>query len=236
MPNELYDVLASPQILKIGQCLDCGDSERLSQEFYITLANSVDIALLAKQKGFRKTSLKEQTKVLLGKNLNKFLCTSNWADIRLTPAQIRYAATDAYVTFILYHKLVALPDAPTPTLVVRPPDGDESDSDNSATTNDASGESANAAPSDGKTDPDGPSPPNAEGEPSATEPEMVLSTPCPHCDRFFMKKVQLYAHLDHAHVHLLPPGPQTCAVCAKSFRKYSALKIHQAMSGHDTTD
>ena len=37
-----------------------------------------------------------------GRNLSKFLCTSNWADVRLTPAQIRYAATDPYVTFLMY--------------------------------------------------------------------------------------------------------------------------------------
>lgn len=247
MPVELYDVLASPHILKIGQCLDCGDNERLSQEFYITLANSVDIALLAKRKGFRKTSLKEQTKVLLGKNLNKFLCTSNWADIRLTPAQIRYAATDAYVTFLLYHKLATLPDAPPPP--VRPPDGDESDSDNPATPNDASESGESTTP----TPPNATSPDHAEpddddstqkqegGEPNVAaqreiraQPEMVPSSKCPHCERWFMKKVQLYAHLDHAHLPLLPPGPQTCEVCLKQFRKYSAMKIHQAMSGHDS--
>lgn len=79
MPTELYDVLASPHVLKIGQCLgttkiqanhlhalDSGDNERLNAEFFIRLTNSADIALLAKRKGLKKTNLKEQTKVLLG--------------------------------------------------------------------------------------------------------------------------------------------------------------------------
>lgn len=235
MPVELFEVLASPNILKIGQCLDCGDNERLNQEFHLFLANNVDISILAKQKGYRKTNLKEQTKVLLGKNLSKYLCTSNWADIHLTPAQIRYAATDAYVTFLIYHKLVALPDLPT--LPVAPPIEDregegEGSEDKRTSTIITEGEKASVELIVNM---------NVtvkQALESATTTSqgsyMAMSTPCPHCDRYFMKKVQLYAHLDCAHLEALPLGPHACAVCAKQFRKYSALKTHEDMTGHCT--
>jgi hypothetical protein len=45
---------------------DSGDNERLAGEFQLSLTNSVDISILARKKGYKKTNLKEQTKVLLG--------------------------------------------------------------------------------------------------------------------------------------------------------------------------
>eukprot|EP00026_Physarum_polycephalum_P008572 Phypoly_transcript_08660.p1 GENE.Phypoly_transcript_08660~~Phypoly_transcript_08660.p1 ORF type:complete len:409 (-),score=40.01 Phypoly_transcript_08660:102-1328(-) len=210
MPLELFSVLASPHILKIGQSLDCGDNERLRNEFHLDLVNSVDVSIVAKQKGFRKTNLKEQTKVLLGKNLSKFLCTSNWADVHLTPAQIRYAATDPYVQFLIYHKLNELPDAPPPP--VSPPDEDEGD---------------------GVVDDMGSLSISEKNEPE----NFTQATKCPHCDRYFMKKVQVYAHLDHAHFDLLPSAEfHSCSLCLKQFRKYTALLIHQEMTGHNPSE
>jgi len=211
LPLELFSVLSSPHILKIGQSLDCGDNERLRNEFHLDLVNSVDVSIVAKQKGFRKTNLKEQTKVLLGKNLSKFLCTSNWADVHLTPAQIRYAATDPYVQFLIYHKLRELPDAPLPP--VSPPDEDESEE----VVDDMIGSlSISDTP-----------------EPDA----FTQATKCPHCDRYFMKKVQVYAHLDHAHFDLLPSAEfHSCSLCLKQFRKYTALLIHQEMTGHNPSE
>jgi len=208
MPLELFQVLASPNILKIGQSLDCGDNERLTQDFHLDLVNTVDVSIIAKQKGFRKTNLKEQTKVLLGKNLSKFLCTSNWADVHLTPAQIRYAATDPYVTFLIYHKLKELPDAPIEPAVTPQSSGGEEESD------EIIDEIGSLSVSD------------------KAESDITLSSKCPYCDRYFMKKVQVYAHLDHSHFDLLPAGEHTCSACSKVFRKYTALKIHQEMTGH----
>lgn len=242
MPLELFSVLADPNIIKIGQSLDCGDNERLTQEFHLDLVNSVDISIVAKQKGFRKTNLKEQTKVLLGKNLSKFLCTSNWADVHLTPAQIRYAATDPYVTFLIYHKLKELPDSPLPQpdQLTREWKGGregetEEDSPDALDLPPLSPEEDIGREREGKRDDvmDRMNSLSISQSPGISEPELTLSTKCPHCDRYFMKKVQVYAHLDHVHFHLLPTGDHECSVCSKVFRKYTALLIHQEMTGHN---
>jgi len=58
MPFQLRQILASKTVLKIGQALDTRDSEKLLQEFGLSLVRTVDVSQVARNMGIRKTGLK----------------------------------------------------------------------------------------------------------------------------------------------------------------------------------
>lgn len=109
MPAELRQVLVDPNIMKVGFALDREDAARLANEFDgLRVVNAVDVAADAAQCGFQKSGLKSMTESLLGAQLSKALRMSNWGARTLSHEQLHYAATDAYVSLLLHHKLKAV--------------------------------------------------------------------------------------------------------------------------------
>ena len=104
LPRALCKILANPKKIKAGVALD-RDLIELHKLTPFKAESFVDVAQLAKQAGIQNHGLRGLAAVLLGFRISKRAQTSNWAQKTLTPAQIRYAATDAWVGRQLYLKL-----------------------------------------------------------------------------------------------------------------------------------
>lgn len=92
----LVEVLENPDLIKAGIGL-ADDFSGLNKVFPFEPQNIVDLGLVAKLQGLKKSGVRNLAAQLLGFRVTKGATTSNWARPRLTPKQIVYAATDAWV-------------------------------------------------------------------------------------------------------------------------------------------
>lgn len=97
----LVELLAKPQIVKTGVGL-AHDLRQLKLVFPFTVENVLDLGLVARRRGLGQTGVRNLAGMLLGFRIPKGNRTSNWAAPRLSPAQINYAATDAWACRELY--------------------------------------------------------------------------------------------------------------------------------------
>ncbi len=103
----LVELLAKPDIVKTGVGL-AHDLRQLQQVFPFTVENAVDLGVIARRRGLGQTGVRNLAGMLLGFRIPKGSRTSNWAAPRLTPAQINYAATDAWASRELYLRFESL--------------------------------------------------------------------------------------------------------------------------------
>ncbi len=103
----LFDLLESPAILKTGIALK-RDHEELLHWISFSPAGFLDIAPAAAALGYEKTGLRNLCGLLLGFRISKKAQVTNWSRKELTSEQIRYAATDAWISRELYFALRAL--------------------------------------------------------------------------------------------------------------------------------
>ena len=100
-PEQLRAVLADTERLKTGVAL--GHDVRMLQELEkFEPAGFIDLGTLAKNAGLKNFGLRGLAAALLGVRISKKARLSNWAVKRLTPDQINYAATDAWIGRELY--------------------------------------------------------------------------------------------------------------------------------------
>lgn len=104
LPGPLREILANPKVVKAGVAL-AYDLQELHHLAPFRPASFVDLGHLAKKREIKNHGLRGLAAVLLGFRIAKGAQTSNWARDVLTPAQIQYAATDAWVGRELYLKL-----------------------------------------------------------------------------------------------------------------------------------
>jgi ribonuclease D len=103
---ELVSFLEDGDILKTGVGIR-DDLHALNRLKSFVPAGFVDLVPLAREAGLKVESVKKLTGLLLGFRISKSAQTSNWEARNLTPKQIEYAATDAWVCLELYHKLTS---------------------------------------------------------------------------------------------------------------------------------
>jgi ribonuclease D len=104
-------ILASPDILKTGIALD-QDLVKLKERFPFAERSILDLGRLAAKQKIAKTGLRNLAGLLLGYRISKQAQVTNWAAAELTPAQIQYAATDAWISRELFFALeLRFPDA-----------------------------------------------------------------------------------------------------------------------------
>ena len=103
----LVELLAKPLIIKTGIGL-AYDLRQLKQVFPFTVENIVDLGVVARRRNLGQTGVRNLAGMLLGFRIPKGNRTSNWAAQRLSPAQINYAATDAWACRELYLKFETL--------------------------------------------------------------------------------------------------------------------------------
>ncbi len=97
----LAEILGAPHIVKAGVSV-AGDLSQLRRLFPLDPAAVVDLGRVAKHHGLEQTGLRNLAARFLGFRIPKGARTSNWAAARLTPAQVTYAATDAWAGRELY--------------------------------------------------------------------------------------------------------------------------------------
>ncbi len=103
--RELLDILTDPAILKIG--VDIKQDLHKIREYIpgFEAQGFIDVQKIAKEKGIKDLSLRKLAAIVLGLRISKRQQLSNWERYDLTPAQKRYAATDAWAAYLIYKKL-----------------------------------------------------------------------------------------------------------------------------------
>ncbi len=101
----MIDILSNPDILKVGIAIR-DDFTFLQKRGKFTPQGHLDLAPLAKKRGYTSSGLRTLCAELLQGRLSKSMRCSNWEKINLSPAQILYASTDAWVSRLLYFKIM----------------------------------------------------------------------------------------------------------------------------------
>lgn len=103
--NMLADFFESPDILKIGVALR-DDIKDLQDIRRFKPAGFMELNQIVKDIGIESNGLRKLTAIILGFRISKNAQTSNWENPTLTERQRQYAATDAWVCYEMYSKLL----------------------------------------------------------------------------------------------------------------------------------
>jgi ribonuclease D len=104
--EEVRRILENVAVLKVGAAIR-DDIKGLQKIFSFTPQNFIELQTLAKEKGLKNLGLRGMTEEVLQASLSKKAKISNWEVKTLSPEQIIYAATDAWVGLKLYHAIAA---------------------------------------------------------------------------------------------------------------------------------
>lgn len=97
-------VLQNEKILKVGVAIR-DDLKQLQKHFPFEPKNFIELQQVAKEKGLKNFGLKGMAAEVLEGALSKGPKMTNWETPILTPAQLMYAATDAWIGLALHQKL-----------------------------------------------------------------------------------------------------------------------------------
>jgi ribonuclease D len=105
IPDELIDLLSDPSVTKAGVAVHddirfLKGIKKFSPEGFIDLQN------LVKDFGIQSSGLKKLAAIVLGFRISKRQQVTDWEAEQLTEAQQIYAATDAWVCYEIYKKLI----------------------------------------------------------------------------------------------------------------------------------
>ncbi len=101
------ELLATPGIPKAGFGLG-DDRRRIVQKLGVDVAGLLELNTVFRERGYRKDmGVKGAVAVLFNQRFikSKKAATSNWANVRMTEAQLIYAANDAWAAIRVYHAL-----------------------------------------------------------------------------------------------------------------------------------
>jgi ribonuclease D len=97
----LGELISAEKTIKAGVSL-AYDLRQLKQVFPFEEKAVVDVGWAAKRQKLEQTGVRNLAALFLGLRIPKGAKTTNWSARRLTPQQIAYAATDAWVCRQLY--------------------------------------------------------------------------------------------------------------------------------------
>lgn len=103
----LAEILAAEGIIKAGVGIG-DDLKQMKKLFPFEQNSTVDLGQIARKHGLKHSGVRYLAALFLGIRIPKGSKTSNWATRHLSPQQITYAATDAWVCRELYLKFEAL--------------------------------------------------------------------------------------------------------------------------------
>lgn len=108
--DELNGLFEDPNIVIAGVGIrdDIKDLQRLN---YFEPSGFVDLNEFALRLEFESIGARNLTGMFMNKRISKSQQVSNWENEVLTPAQISYAATDAWICLEIYDKMKALQEA-----------------------------------------------------------------------------------------------------------------------------
>ena len=107
IPKCLLSLLADPNILKIGAALK-NDMDVLKRSTRFKPCGFIDLQNEVKKFQIKCLGLTKMAGIILGVRVSKSQQLSNWENNILTEAQKRYAATDAWMCYMIYEKLSQL--------------------------------------------------------------------------------------------------------------------------------
>lgn len=103
----LFPLLRDPKILKVGVAVK-DDVKNLKDRAPFKDAGFVEISDFTRRANIENTGLRALVAHFLGMRISKSAQVTNWAAKHLSPQQITYAATDAWVSRELYLKIEEL--------------------------------------------------------------------------------------------------------------------------------
>jgi len=103
-PASLLSLLSDEKVLKVGAGLN-DDIRRMKADHNFEPAGFLDLQTYVEAFRIGEKGLKKMTAIVLGKRISKSQQVSNWDADRLTEAQLRYAATDAWICLEIYNTL-----------------------------------------------------------------------------------------------------------------------------------
>lgn len=101
-PESLLSLLADPKITKAGAAIR-DDIKGLCSNAQFEPAGFIELQDIAKDLGIMCFSLKKMSAIVLGYRISKAQQLSNWEADVLNESQLRYAATDAWVSLEIYN-------------------------------------------------------------------------------------------------------------------------------------
>ncbi|GFE55103.1 3,5 exonuclease [Babesia ovis] len=104
LPDAVSKLLADPEVLKVSHGAP-SDMRLLYRHFGVRSRNFVDLQSVCEELQLKPCSLKSVVHRVLGLQLSKRQQCSNWEAAELSQQQIRYAATDAWVTLQAFLQL-----------------------------------------------------------------------------------------------------------------------------------
>lgn len=105
IPDELTFLLSDPRVIKAGVAVH-DDIRFLKSVRKFSPDGFVDLQTLVKDFGIKSSGLKKLAAIILGFRISKRQQVTDWEAELLTEAQQIYAATDAWVCYQIYKKLM----------------------------------------------------------------------------------------------------------------------------------
>ena len=103
--SDIAELLSSPRVLKVGVAIH-DDMKALARIHAFSADGVVDLGAMARARGIQAQGLRTLAANLLGFRISKSAQCSNWENHELTPQQVKYAATDAWVGRELYFHML----------------------------------------------------------------------------------------------------------------------------------
>ncbi len=104
LSQELIRIFETPHVLKTGVAIS-DDMRTLGKLSPFSPKGLIDLGIAAKHHNIAHQGLRSLAALLLGVRISKNEQCSNWGRQSLTDKQIRYAATDAWISLALYLRM-----------------------------------------------------------------------------------------------------------------------------------
>lgn len=104
LPEMLVRILADPDIIKVGAAIN-DDIKGLQKYSDFAPAGFVELQNYVSDFGIESNGLRKLAGIVLNFRISKRYQVSNWENKKLSEGQIRYAATDAWVSYKVYSVL-----------------------------------------------------------------------------------------------------------------------------------
>jgi len=107
LPDPLIEIFSSKKITKVGAAIK--DDIRNLKKIKLFQPNQfIELQDVVKLFDIKNYSIRKISAIVLNMRISKGQQLSNWENEQLTIAQQRYAATDAWICYMVYNKLKAL--------------------------------------------------------------------------------------------------------------------------------